>query len=377
MKYTHNKEYNEKVENDLRIIKEILIEETNPISIILFGGFGKGEGSVQKIKNKVVPLNDYDIYLITKNKLNEKQLDELGIKCSKAIGKGGLEYSSYPTTKYDENRFFHVDIRCIRYRHLNKLLPTQRTYELKFSKIIYGEDVLNKIPDVTIPVSDAIRLLFNKMHHLLLSKDTNKKFKLIHISKAFLDCCTALLIYKNNMNPTYTGRNFIFQRTDFPKELKSKVNWATKIKVNPDFNIKNIDKLWNDARDWVFYSLRYILSNNYNVRLETTEDVADFIYKKLPFYYFIPYTKTRYLFPLQYYLNILYFIRGIKNNKFLIRPLLSWRDVGLKLPIPIMFYIHNDKANCERYLRKITNKTEPLKERILSLYGLYYEQKLI
>ena len=69
MKYTHNKEYNEKVENDLRIIKEILIKETNPISIILFGGFGKGEGSVQKIKNKVVPLNDYDIYLITKNKL--------------------------------------------------------------------------------------------------------------------------------------------------------------------------------------------------------------------------------------------------------------------------------------------------------------------
>ena len=123
--------------------------------------------------------------------------------------------------------------------------------------------------------------------------------------------------------------------------------------------------------------LKHILSNNYKVRLKTTEDVADFIYKKLPFYYFAPYIKIKYLFPVQYYLNILYFIRGIKKNKFLIKPLLSWRDIGLKLSIPIMFYIHNDKVNCKRYLRKITNKTEPLKERILSLYSLYYEQKLI
>ena len=126
MKYTYNKEYNKKVENDLNIIKEILIKETNPISIILFGGFGKGEGSVQKIKNKVTPLNDYDLYLIVKKRLNEKQLDDLGMKCSKSIGKGGLEYSSYPTTKYDENKFFHVDIRCIRYKDLKNLLPTQR-----------------------------------------------------------------------------------------------------------------------------------------------------------------------------------------------------------------------------------------------------------
>lgn len=373
MKYTISKKCDKIVEKELQIVKDIIIKEINPISIILFGGFGKGEGTIQKQGNKIIPLNDYDIYLITKNKLNENKLNELGMKCSKAIGKGGLEYSSHPTEKYDENKFFHVDIRCISYKDLKKLLPTQRTYELKSSKIIYGENILHKIPEVVVPVSDGIRLLFNKMHHLLLSRDTDKKFKLMHISKAFLDCCTALLIYENKMRPTYRERNLVFQKTNFPRELKKRVKWATKMKTNPNFNVKNISKLWNEARDWVFYSLKYILSD----RLKTREDVANYVYKKLPYTYFTPYTKNKYLFPLQYYLNILYFIRGIKNRKFLIRPLLSWRDVGLKLSIPIMFYIYNDKENSRIYLKKITGKTEPLKERILSLYGLYYEQKLI
>ena len=43
MKYTTSKQADERVERDLKIIKEIVLKKINPIAIIFFGGFGHGE----------------------------------------------------------------------------------------------------------------------------------------------------------------------------------------------------------------------------------------------------------------------------------------------------------------------------------------------
>ena len=48
MKYTNSKKGDKIVEKDLKVVRDIIIKEVNPISIILFGGFGKGEGTIER-----------------------------------------------------------------------------------------------------------------------------------------------------------------------------------------------------------------------------------------------------------------------------------------------------------------------------------------
>src|SRR3989344_6779058 len=91
-KYTANKEAEKKVEQDLKIVKKIIVKRLKPVSILLFGGFGRGEGSFEIVKRKVIPLNDYDVYAITENDIPEKLIEEVGIECSNAIGRGGGEF---------------------------------------------------------------------------------------------------------------------------------------------------------------------------------------------------------------------------------------------------------------------------------------------
>jgi len=376
MKYTISKKADKKVEQDLEIVSKIIIKNLNPVSIILFGGFGKGEGSFEIKDKEVIPLNDYDLYVITNKRLDDDYLDRVALKCSEAIHRGGLDFVEFPDQKYDKDRFFHVDLRCIPYKKLSKLLPTQRTYELKHSRVIYGENVLHKVPDVKIPVSDAIRLLFNKIDHLLLSQNNTNRIKLTYASKAFLDSCAALLIFTNQFNSSYRKRAKIFQETDFPKEFKTYVTWATKFKLKPDFN-QNADLYWEKAREWVGYSLKYILKRHLHLKDDSWPTIANAIYHKLPYTYFTPYLPSKYLFPAQYYLTLKYTIKNWKRGELTIKPLFDWRDVGLKLAIPLILYLYDEISLSDYYLNKITSKTKPLKERALYLYGLYYLQKLI
>src|SRR3989338_6001495 len=175
MKYAKSKEADKKVEADLKIIKKIIIEELNPESLILFGGFGRGEGSFE-IKNKrIIPLNDYDMYVVTKKKIPDEKLEEVGKKASNAIGKGGGEFVENYKNIYDREKYFHVDLRWLDYNNLKNLRRINRTYELKYgSTIIYGEDVRKKIPDIKIPLSESFRYLINPFCHLLLVMDKRR-----------------------------------------------------------------------------------------------------------------------------------------------------------------------------------------------------------
>jgi len=381
MKYTKSKRADKKIESDLEIIKQIITKKINPISIILFGGFGKGEGSFEIVNNKVIPLNDYDLYVITKEKIKENFLEKIGLECSKAIGRGGLEFVEHPSERYDKDKFFHVDIRCLTISELKKLLPTQRTAELKYAAVIYGKDIRKEIPKVNLPVSEAIRLLFNKMDHLLLAHNNTKEIKTIYAMKGFLDSCTALLIFHNRFKPSYSERAKEFYKLkNIPKELKRKVRWATNFKFYIKFSTitnKCAEKLWQDSCKWVGWTFRYIITRYLNVTTWDWKRIARVIYKKLPYVYFTPYLPSKYFFPLQYILTIKFFFEGIKNKEIFLPVLFSWRDAGIKVAIPLMLYLYNEKKEAKRYLKKITLKTEPLKERILKIYSIYYLQKLI
>ena len=378
MKYTISKEADKKIEEDIKIIQEIILKEFKPISIVMFGGFGHGGGSFKKIGKKIFPLNDYDLYLITKKKLNNEKLEKLGIKCSKALGKGGVEIVEDFNQKYDINKFFHVDLHCIEYKKLKKLYPTQRTYDLKTSLVIFGDkNVLKQVPEVKISKSDPIRLLFNKLDHFLIAEENSEMIKSIYAVKGFTDLCSSLLILNEKYVSRYQDREKIFQKLNVPDELKKFVSKATKAKLQEGYEIEDVNEFFKNSKKWVEWTLKKILKERLKIKSDDWKIICKKMYEKLPYIYFNDYLKSKYFFPAQYYLNFKFFLESLRKKEFLPRSLIRWKDSGLIIAIALMLYSFNEKKEAEKYLKKITSKTFPLKSRILKLYSIYYLQKLI
>ena len=63
---------------DLDLITQIILNQfPNVESLILAGGFGRGEGSVLVVDSYIQPINDYDIYIIAKDNSQKIDLEEL------------------------------------------------------------------------------------------------------------------------------------------------------------------------------------------------------------------------------------------------------------------------------------------------------------
>ncbi|MEK6872553.1 MAG: hypothetical protein AABW90_00895 [Nanoarchaeota archaeon] len=354
-------------------LKDIKAMNNKMISIILFGGFGKGEGSIQFINNKFVPYNDFDFYIITEKKLSDKELNKISMNASKEIGMGGLEIAYFPEQEYDSKKFFHIDVRCIPYDHLSKLMKIQRYYELKYgSRVIYGDKtVLHKIKEIKpeeIPFSEGLRNLFNKLHTMLLglSKSYNKeqeKIKIFWSYKCYLSICEALLLLDRKFAPTSVERANLFinnYKKDFPDlyeiipNLPEKVRKATRFKLKLDFNI-NHKKLWDIALKDILIVFKYYLKkfvggdNNGAedigsgiINYVENGDIKDIINNKLPYTYFKPYLNERIgfnFFLSQYLLNFGYFNVLRKKDKIYFKPLLNWKDVGLRMILPVYYLL--------------------------------------
>ena len=285
MKYTTSEKADKIVGRDLEIIKKIIVKELKPISVILFGGLGKGEGSLYKGKL----FNDIDIYVVTKNKISEKRLEDVGIKASKEIGVGGREFIESSDEIYDAKKFFHVDLRCIKYSDIPKLKKTTRTFEIKHSsQILYGKDIrpMINIKKEDLHLSEGLRHLFNKSCFLLMTIDERrlkgnflkdeKKYLIYHCVKTFLGCAEALLLSKKDDAPTYGKRNELFKKYygKFPDLIK-KVDFATKFKLNLEFEkIKNPLKFWREARDFLEFTLKYIAKNNLGIKFTDRKEIG-------------------------------------------------------------------------------------------------------
>ncbi len=396
MTYTISKTVDKIIEQQLEIIKKIILENCSPKSIILFGSYGKGEGTI--FNNK--PFNDYDIYLVEDKKRDDKFYEELGKKASKEIGFGGEEFIETLNESYDKNKFFHVDIRGLQYNKINKLKKGQRTFEIKYaSKILYGEDVRSKIniEESDVSLSEAWRHAFNKSCLLLLSMNKerfNNNFqkdeKLIiayYSIKTFLACCDILLILRNRFKPTYSERNDLFKElysSEFP-DLVKKIDFATNLKLNFQITkIKDIVKFWKEARDSLYFTI-YLLAKTLGIEEKDKVKLMKEIYKKLPFTYFDPYILSHRLYPAQYYLNLKYYLR----TKYF-KTLTTWRDPGIRIFFPaflLLYAIESEEEfkklqpEIENYLTKLASidgdDFGAYRKAALFAYGKYYTQKLI
>lgn len=378
MLYTASKIADKKVQEDIDKIIEIILKKFKPRAIVMFGGFGHGGGSFKLIGEKIVPLNDYDLYLITDKKISDSELEELGKECSKKIGKGGKEIVENFNSTYDENEFFHVDLHCLEYKKLERLYPTQRSFDLRTSLVVYGnKDILNKIPSIKISKSDAIRLLFNKLNHFAIAENNSKIIKSIYAVKGFTDLCSALLIFYDKYDSRYEKREKILQGLDVPEKLKKLVSEATKSKLLYGYSVRNTDGFFSESKKWVEWTLKKILKEHLKIDSEDWKIICKKMYKRLPYIYFNDYLKSKYLFLGQYYLNLMFFISGLRKGKFFVKSLMRWQDVGLIIGIAMILYSFEEENEAEKYVKKLTNSRKPLKKRILGLYSAYYLQKLI
>ncbi len=119
---------------DLKLIRECLID-FQPLSIILYGGYGRGEGSWVWYNNEnCVPYNDYDILMILEKKIPEEIIKSIRKKLAQDIG------------------IRWVDIGQKTPKELKKLRPSIYNYDLKYaSKVIYGEEyILDQIPHIDV-----------------------------------------------------------------------------------------------------------------------------------------------------------------------------------------------------------------------------------
>jgi hypothetical protein len=377
MKYTKSKKADEKIEKDLEIVKKVIVDELNPISIIMFGGFGHGGGSYTFVGKEILPLNDYDMYVITKQKISGEELERIGEECSKALNRGGKEIVENFEEQYDENEFFHVDLHNLTYSSLKKLYPTQRTFDLKTSLVVYGEDVLNFIPDVEISKSDALRLLFNKLDHFVIAEGNDKKIKNIYAVKGFTDLCSSILIFEGKYVSRYEDRVEIFRKLDIPNKLKKFVEKATIAKLKNGYDVKDTGKFFDESKYWVEWTLKKLLKEHLGIKSDDWKVICKKMYQKLPFIYFNDYLGSKYLFFGQYYLNVRFFLEGLRKREFLLRSLLRWRDAGLILAISLMLYSFDEEGEAKKYLKKLAREKNDLKKSILQFYSIYYLQKLV
>ena len=317
------------------ITKDIVAAIPDVVSIILMGGFGRGEGAVMKSGNKYMPVNDFDMYIVTKKLLQDKFLEDLATNISRKFGWGGKAHAeAFETAKYDFKKFLHIDIRCLEESKLKYLPPTVRYFEMKHaSKVLYGRNVLEDFPDIKeneMPLSEGLRLIMNRYMLMLISfkkgfiknkkaiSDAEKKIMFYYIGKAYFTACENLLILAGRFKPTYYERAYELKkiyRTAFPEMSRKYPDLVKKIffYLNYKKNMKTKDDpidAWFEARDIlgeVFkMSLRNILKRKV---IGNWMEIYKLMNNKLEMPYFEPYAK----FVLERY----------HLNNFLLRRLLS------------------------------------------------------
>ena len=261
MHFTVEKKVNvdERILLDLEKIRELIVENIPNInSLILVGGFARGEGSVLLDNGVPKPINDYDVVLVTNTKYNHQKLNQLGKHIARKIG------------------IRLVDLIPLGKDILHELPCTMFNYDLKNGGyIFYGDrEILDRVPQydpTQIPLDEGKALLFNRMICLLESyseefrqrelSDREKFFLVNQTSKAVLACCDSLLLLKDKYHHSYVKRNELFSKI-FKNDDKMVflVQQATNFKLKP---YRKIDfdtvKYWFQTRDIFVRTLQTFL----------------------------------------------------------------------------------------------------------------------
>lgn len=253
---------NSKIAQDLQKIKKVLLNELedNIVAILLTGGFGRGEGGVLIDSGKVRVVNDYDLHVFVRKRVNEYRIKDI----SKCLAK---------MLNVD-----HIDIIVQPIYTLKLLKNTQYGYDLKYgSYLIYGNrEILKKLPDFKyLPPKEVEKLLFTRVWCFLGPikrpfPNTNltpqeKFFLLNQLSKALLAVEESILMYYRDYHVSYIEKLKRVRKYCSNEKLLEYFKWATAFKIKPIYQINvNHDELYFEVKELFFNSMLKILKECYN-----------------------------------------------------------------------------------------------------------------
>jgi len=303
-----------KIEQELKIVCEEILKVIKPVSIILFGGYGRGEAGAEIKDNEVILSKDYDILFVVKKRVPFSVIYVMSENIHRRLGH---------TNPLDS---IHMEMGCGVSLHQETLsalayFKDVRTYEIKAaSKLLWGEDVRQKIPVKPEDLSplNGVRFLFNKPpglcgtfspKYLKKSPTGEEKKTLIHeCYRVYLDAGILLTILLRNYKPTYHERAEVIKKSlssSLPKlveeipDLAEKITCFTDLKLFPDeekYNAIDPVKLWFETRKDLGIILMYFMEHHlaekcqgwaelferYNVRMSTElfDELAYFYLKR-------------------------------------------------------------------------------------------------
>jgi hypothetical protein len=245
----HDDSIDDHIRGHLELIKAHLIANIpSLVSLMLVGGFGRGEGSVIIEKGHINVLNDYDFILVTKDTCPPPEF---------------LRQQANQLAKQSGVRF--IDLIPIQLSELGSLPATQFNYDFKHgAKVIWGQNVIPLLPNYKphhISIESAKTLLLNRMICLLESYSRsyevvdplkeNRFFIYQQSQKVILSVAEALLISVGHYDTSYAKRAESF-RTQFPdlSALHSLISIATSYKLCPSHSMweqANVVHLWKEA----------------------------------------------------------------------------------------------------------------------------------
>lgn len=271
--------FNRDIETINRIILSIL-DSDNILSIYLYGGYGRGEGSwVLENKNGKVtakPYNDYDITLIVKKKLPNEKLRKVESELKKHL-----------EVKW-------IDLSQCRILNLKLFKPTIKNYDFKYaSKWIYGdENVLNHIPEIdskSITLKDVETLYITRIWTLIgsfpqaglkkMSRDEEMFFR-NQMAKSILAIVDSILVLNHKYDASYKKRVEIVQSQTDDKDLLELSKWALEEKLFPKsegMSTNEISELYKIVNTLFFKYFYSTLSIYYGKDIDCPENIDNCI----------------------------------------------------------------------------------------------------
>jgi hypothetical protein len=317
-KYTHRSAaVNARIEADLQQVVQVVRQQTpDLVSVVLMGGFAKGEGSVKVSNKKITPLNDYDIYFITQLPKTEAEINKINLLCNQAIKKKGQPFHGFEIF-YDFETSFFIDLHHLTTDALSQLYPMIRTYDLRnHSLVLWGKDIRLEIPDFTIKqvstTPEALRLLFNRMTNLVqffrpeflnLGKNQQLPDSLIYYtSRTIISAAWVMLIYKQKTK--FTNREILLASkkhfaTDYPRFMEKFPHFLNDLEAVTAWKLKpfqtKVDPvtIWFRSRKYLGYLAKMIVEETLHTKAVNWTHLSYLITKKLPGVYYRPYLQHK------------------------------------------------------------------------------------
>jgi len=370
------------------------------------------------VGGRAYPYNDYDIYVISDNRLAESEVEKVANLSAERIGRIGI--TSFINFKKKEQKFdknFYIDLTCLTKEDLPKLLPRLKYYKFKeTTQVLYGLDVRSLVPDYplsVIPLSEGAKLLCDRMSQLSYYYSTKGDYcnenLTYFIQQAYAACCTSLLMLSGKYQPTYSHSASILAETyesDFPDLYKKTPKLAIRIKrfinwkLNPcQLPDNEVDKSWFVCTNDIIEVSKYFFKRFLNKKIESVEDLSSGIsYMFAKFY--VPYLEKKLKSDILAYssvplLNLFfkykYFVRITKlTGKRLYRIFFSLRSPDIIIYSTVPFILNSLKvgnvedkkeiARCIRLLKKVYSvRYESWEELTLdyaNAYFAFFRQKL-